>query len=119
MFIFFGSILGAYACIGLLLIPFYHASLSTIAKWLGGISSAYLVCIVIQLVNIENEMVTSIVTFVTTDSTLILLMFLAGFGISKAGWIRRIGEFKKTNYENSIGDVTVSHWWCCLDLASI
>ncbi|MGA5662774.1 DUF418 domain-containing protein [Bacillus bombysepticus] len=95
IFIFFGSILPAYACIGLLLIPFYHASLSKIAKWLGGIASAYLFCIVIQLVNIKNEMVTSIAISMTTDSTLIFLMFLAGFGVSKAGWIRRIGGFKK------------------------
>ncbi|MFP3435919.1 hypothetical protein SB781_39840, partial [Paraburkholderia sp. SIMBA_061] len=55
----------------------------------------YLFCIVIQLVNIKNEMVTSIAISMTTDSTLIFLMFLAGFGVSKAGWIRRIGEFKK------------------------
>ncbi|MED3553365.1 hypothetical protein [Cytobacillus praedii] len=35
IFIFWGSILAVYAIIGLFLIRFYHAKISTIGKWLG------------------------------------------------------------------------------------
>ena len=90
-FIFWGTILPVYALIGFLLLPFYNKNLSTIGKWLGGISFIYLVAIMVQFFIPEQSIVKSI----SSDSTLIFIMFLAGFGVAKAKWIENVGEIKE------------------------
>ncbi|AKR07979.1 DUF418 domain-containing protein [Bacillus cereus] len=94
-FIFWGTILPFYALIGFLLLPFYNASISTIGKWVSGISLIYLLSIVIELLIPEQQQIVAIAKTLTSDSTLIFIMFLAGFGVAKADWIRNISGMKK------------------------
>ncbi|MGG2106659.1 DUF418 domain-containing protein [Lysinibacillus pakistanensis] len=91
-FIFFGSILSIYAVIGLFLVPFYHAKVSTISKWLCGIVTAHIIALLLQ-VFVPN---TGAVFFVIgNDAIAIFIMFLSGFLVAKAGWISHIGEYTK------------------------
>ncbi|CAM4154726.1 hypothetical protein BAMA_05560 [Bacillus manliponensis] len=92
---FFGSILPIYAVIGFLLLPFYKAKLSTTCKWLGGISGVYVISLIAALMLPEKHALSGIVSFIKSDSTLIFIMFLAGFAVAKADWIRNVGALKK------------------------
>lgn len=94
-FFFFGTILPVYAIIGFLLLPFYKTTLSTTCKWLGGISSIYLIALILSLVLPEKSPLVGIISFIKSDSTLIFIMFLAGFAAAKADWIRNVGALKK------------------------
>ncbi|KZE75382.1 hypothetical protein AV654_26820 [Paenibacillus elgii] len=94
-FVFWGTILPIYALIGLLLLPFYRAKVTTIRNWLGGISGVYLLALISKLAMGATVPLSSVVDFVISDTTLIFIMFLAGFLAAKADWIRRIGELKK------------------------
>ncbi|WP_409971057.1 DUF418 domain-containing protein [Bacillus sp. Bva_UNVM-123] len=49
MFIFWGSILAVYAIIGLFLIPFYRAEVSTLSKWLGGVIVIHILSLIIGI----------------------------------------------------------------------
>lgn len=90
-----GSILPSYAIIGFLLLPFYNATLSTISKWLGGISALYLLSQGAYLIFSENHPIVEVASFIRGDATLIFIMFLAGFGVGKAGWIQNVGSLKR------------------------
>ncbi|WP_025852128.1 DUF418 domain-containing protein [Paenibacillus ehimensis] len=94
-FVFWGTILPVYALIGLLLLPFYRAKVTTIRNWLGGIAVVYLLALISKLTVGAAVPLSSVVDFVISDTTLIFIMFLAGFLAAKADWIRRIGELKK------------------------
>jgi len=91
LFIFWGTILPVYALIGLLLLPFYKASVSTICKWLGGITGIYIVALICQIAFGDSNLL----SMVADDSTLIFIMLLAGFLAAKIGLIHRISDFKK------------------------
>ncbi|MGR6010472.1 hypothetical protein ACT7CZ_32085 [Bacillus cereus] len=112
VFIFWGTILPAYACIGFLLLPFYNANLSTISKWLSGISFVYLVAILVEFFIPEQP----ILSLISADSTLIFIMFLAGFGVAKAKWIENVGKMKKTNSADTTDNTTFIYWRFVLDL---
>ncbi|KPV58596.1 hypothetical protein QJ48_15735 [Paenibacillus sp. A3] len=94
-FVFWGTILPVYALIGLLLLPFYRAKVTTIRNWLGGIAGVYLLALISKLAMGAAVPLSSVVDFVISDTTLIFIMFLAGFLAAKADWIRRIEELKK------------------------
>ncbi|WP_338140178.1 DUF418 domain-containing protein [Paenibacillus thiaminolyticus] len=95
VFVFWGTILPFYALIGLLLLPFYRAKVTTIRNWLGGVTGAYLLSLISKLTLGEVGPLSKAVDFTISDTTLIFIMFLAGFLAAKADWIRRIGELKK------------------------
>ncbi|WCN36302.1 DUF418 domain-containing protein [Aneurinibacillus uraniidurans] len=92
---FWGTILPAYAVIGLLLLPFYHATIYTISKWLGVITGIYVVALIAKLASPSMGSFSGVINFIISDSTLIFLMLLAGFLAAKADWIRQINDFKK------------------------
>ncbi|MGG1663363.1 DUF418 domain-containing protein [Brevibacillus sp. NRS-1366] len=91
---FWGTILPAYALIGFLLLPFYRAKVATISKWLAGLTSVYLIALILKLTGGLSSL-SSVLDAIAADSTLILLMFLAGFLVAKAELIRRVSEWKK------------------------
>ncbi|MDY0854356.1 DUF418 domain-containing protein [Bacillus thuringiensis] len=91
---FFGTILYAYAIIGFLLLPFYNASHLTICKWLVGMPITYLTALLVNLVLSNKSPILSITNFITSDSTLIFIMFLAGFFVARTDWIIRIKDFQ-------------------------
>ncbi|MBH0347187.1 DUF418 domain-containing protein [Bacillus thuringiensis] len=95
MFIFWETILPLYALLGFLLLPFYNATLSTIFKWLGGISFIYLMAIIVQILFPEQQQLVSIAQPIASEITLIFIMFLAGFGVAKANWIQNVGKLEK------------------------
>lgn len=88
---YFGTILPVYAVMGLLLLPFYNASVSTISKWLGGITGIYIVSLILRIAFGDS----AFLEYIGNDQTLIFIMLLAGFLVAKADWIRRISELKK------------------------
>lgn len=93
-FFFWGSILPIYAVIGFLLLPFYNLNHSTICRWLVGISIIYITALLVNLGLSSKNPILAVMSFVTGDSTLIFIMFLAGFFVAKADWIGRIKDFK-------------------------
>lgn len=94
VFIFWGTILPAYALIGFLLLPFYRAKLAAINKWLAGVVAVYVVALIAKLIGTEGVLST-VLDVIIGDWTLIFTMFLAGFSVAKADLIRRVGECKK------------------------
>ncbi|WP_028551654.1 DUF418 domain-containing protein [Paenibacillus sp. UNC451MF] len=92
---FWGTILPGYALIGLFLLPFYRAKVTTICNWLGGITGVYLLALISKLTMGGAGPLSNAIDFATSDSTLVYIMFLAGFLVAKADWIRRVGELKK------------------------
>ncbi|MCP3776170.1 DUF418 domain-containing protein [Paenibacillus sp. MZ04-78.2] len=95
VFVFWGTILPMYALIGLFLLPFYRAKVTTIRNWLGGIAGVYVLALILKLTIGHAVPLSGVVDFIISDMTLIFMMFLAGFLAAKADWIRRIGELKK------------------------
>ncbi|WP_042470224.1 DUF418 domain-containing protein [Bacillus ndiopicus] len=93
VFIFWGSILVFYAVIGFLLIPFYKASLRTIRNWLLGLISIHLIATVLPLIVPATD--SNLTSFFSNDLTLVFIMFLSGFYVSKAGWIQNVKEVKQ------------------------
>ncbi|WP_338751418.1 DUF418 domain-containing protein [Bacillus sp. FJAT-52991] len=91
-FIFFGSILVPYALIGFFLLPFYNLSTKAISKWLTGIVSLFVTAILAQMI-FGTDM--PIAKYVTNDTLLIFIMFLAGFLTAKADWVRHLGNYKR------------------------
>lgn len=94
VFLFWGTILPAYALIGFLLLPFYRAKVATVSKWLAGLSGVYLLSLILKLTG-AGGFLSTVLDVIGADSTLIFLMFLAGFLVAKADVIRRVGEWKK------------------------
>lgn len=92
LIVFWGSILAVYAIAGFFLIPFYHAKLSTITKWLGGMITVHILSIVVVIFSPNMGMITNVFTFLGNDLITIFIMFLSGFLAAKAGWIRKISE---------------------------
>lgn len=92
IFFFWGSILAIYAVIGFFLIPFYRAKISTISIWLGGLITVYMISLVIKVFSLDIGIVSAITSFLGNDAIGIFIMFLAGFLVAKANWIRRINE---------------------------
>lgn len=95
IFIFWGSILAIYAIIGLFLIPFYHAKISIIGKWLGVIISLHIISNLIMLYVSDIGILTNIIAFLANDVIAIFIMFLSGFLAAKAEWIRHISKWSK------------------------
>jgi len=91
---FWGTILPFYALLGFLLLPFYRAKVTTISRWLTGITSIYLLAIILKLAGPLSSF-TSVLDTIAADSTLIFIMFLAGFLAAKADMIRRVSGWKK------------------------
>ncbi|MCM3270623.1 DUF418 domain-containing protein [Paenibacillus elgii] len=106
-FIFWGTILPIYALIGLLLLPFYRAKVTTIRNWLGGITGVYLLALISKLAMGAAVPLSSVVDVIISDTTLIFIMFLAGFLAAKADWIRRTGELKKRLRLAQLGSLPV------------
>ncbi|MGE7879208.1 DUF418 domain-containing protein [Peribacillus muralis] len=92
-FIFWGTILPVYSIVGLLLIPFYRAKVSTLKKWLGGMTVIYMASLLANI--LVPSVVSPILEFLTNDGILIFIMFLAGFLTAKANWLVRIQALSK------------------------
>lgn len=95
IFIFWGSILAIYAVTGFLLIPFYHAKISTISKWLVGIITVHVLAILGQLMMPNQEVLSTVFALFGNDAVTIFIMFLSGFLAAKADWISHIREYSK------------------------
>jgi len=91
-FVFWGSILAVYAIVGFFLIPFYRAKVSTITKWLGGMITVHTISILLVIFAPNMGKVTNLFTFLGNDFITIFIMFLSGFLVAKANWIRKISE---------------------------
>ncbi|MFP3390723.1 DUF418 domain-containing protein [Brevibacillus sp. SIMBA_040] len=106
VFIFWGTILPFYALIGFLLLPFYRAKVATGSKWLAGITGVYLLALILKLTGAAS-LLSSVLDVIVADSTLIFLMFLAGFLAAKSDLIRRVGEWKNQIRQVAIGALPV------------
>lgn len=95
MFIFWGTILYAYAIIGLFLIPFYHTTVSTLKKWLMGMTSIHIISLVAKIFLPSLGVISSILNIFSNDASLIFIMFFAGFLTAKSGWLTHIKELSK------------------------
>lgn len=95
MFIFWGSILAVYAIIGLFLIPFYRAEVSTLSKWLGGVMTIHVLSILMGIFVPNLGIFSNVMDILANDTFTIFIMFLSGFLVAKADWIRRISDSKK------------------------
>ncbi|WP_232242523.1 DUF418 domain-containing protein [Paenibacillus sp. GSMTC-2017] len=91
---FWGTILPFYAIIGLLLIPFYKCSNTTITKWIISISASYIISLIIVLSEYHLAVLTDAAQFIAKDTTLIFIMFLAGFLTAKADLLTQIHRLK-------------------------
>jgi len=92
LFFFWGSILFVYAVIGFFLLPFYHATVSTISKWLFAIITVYIVSILGQIFLPDLGIVSTVFNLLGNDALTVFIMFLTGFLVAKADWIRNIGQ---------------------------
>lgn len=106
VFIFWGTILPFYALIGFLLLPFYRAKVATGSKWLAGITGVYLLALILKLTGAAG-LLSSVLDVIVADSTLIFLMFLAGFLAAKSDLIRRVGEWKNQIRQVAIGSLPI------------
>ncbi|WP_103107967.1 DUF418 domain-containing protein [Brevibacillus reuszeri] len=106
VFIFWGTILPFYALIGFLLLPFYRAKVATGCKWLAGITGVYLLALILKLTGAAG-LLSSVLDVIVADSTLIFLMFLAGFLAAKSDLIRRVGEWKNQIRQVAIGSLPI------------
>ncbi|MGE7948595.1 DUF418 domain-containing protein [Lysinibacillus sp. NPDC093688] len=95
IFVFWGSILAIYAVIGFLLIPFYHAKISTISKWLFAIITVHILCILGQILMPNQEAFSTVFGLLGNDAITIFIMFLTGFLVAKADWISHVSEYSK------------------------
>ncbi|MEK4091153.1 DUF418 domain-containing protein [Viridibacillus sp. FSL H8-0110] len=95
VFIFWGTILPIYAIVGLFLIPFYGAEITTVKKWLVSFVTIYVVSLIVKFFLPTIIIVSSILDFFSNDIILIFIMFLAGFLTAKAGWLLQIKELSK------------------------
>jgi uncharacterized protein len=95
-FFFWGTILPFYALLGLLLLPFYRAKVRTIRAWLGGITGLYVMALITSIAFGASAPFASVLAPITSDSTLIFIMFLAGFLTAKTDLIKRVHDLKKT-----------------------
>ncbi|WP_342598147.1 DUF418 domain-containing protein [Psychrobacillus sp. FSL H8-0483] len=102
-FIFWGTILPFYAVIGLFLIPFYRAKVSTLKKWLVGMTAIYFVSLVSKIFLPSLESIHAIFDFFANDIVLIFIMFLAGFLTAKADWLVQIKGMSKQIRRMQIG----------------
>lgn len=93
--IFWGTILHVYSIVGLFLIPFYRARVSTIKKWLVGMTTIHLVSLVLIIFLPTPKPFLPILEFFSNDLILIFIMFLAGFLTAKAGWLVQIQSLSK------------------------
>lgn len=94
-FVFWGSILSIYAIIGLFLLPFYRARVSTISKWLGMIIVFYMFSIVMNLFAPDMGVFSKVFAFIGNDAIAIFIMFLSGFLAAKADWIRHVRDLSR------------------------
>ncbi|KEK11650.1 hypothetical protein EP18_10855 [Lysinibacillus sphaericus] len=94
-FIFWGSILAYYAVIGFLLIPFYHAKISTISKWLFAIITVHILCILGQILMPNQEAFSTVFGLLGNDAITVFIMFLTGFLVAKADWVSHVSEYSK------------------------
>ncbi|GED67984.1 membrane protein [Brevibacillus reuszeri] len=106
VFLFWGTILPAYALIGFLLLPFYRAKVATGSKWLVAITGVYLLALIWKLTGAPSSLA-SVLDAIVADSTLIFLMFLAGFLAAKSDLIKRVGEWKNQIRLVAIGSLPV------------
>lgn len=106
VFFFWGTILPFYALIGFLLLPFYRAKVATGSKWLAGITGVYLLALILKLTGAAG-LLSSVLDVIVADSTLIFLMFLAGFLAAKSDLIRRVGEWKNHIRLVAIGSLPI------------
>ncbi|MGE8034679.1 DUF418 domain-containing protein [Lysinibacillus sp. NPDC093692] len=95
IFVFWGSILAMYAVIGFLLIPFYHAKILTISKWLFAIITVHILCILGQILIPNQEAFSIVFGLLGNDAITIFIMFLTGFLVAKADWISHVSEYSK------------------------
>lgn len=95
IFIFWGSILSIYAVIGLFLLPFYRAKISTIRNWLFGIIAVYIISILGQMFLPNLRILSSIFNIFGNDILTIFIMFLTGFLVAKADWISNVRQHAK------------------------
>lgn len=108
VFVFWGTILPGYALIGLLLLPFYPAKVATVRNVLVGITGVYLLALIWKLANGGGTgLMSRAADWAISDSTLIFIMFLAGFLAAKAGWVRRVGELKKQLRTIQLGSLPI------------
>jgi len=92
---FWGSILSAYAIIGLFLLPFYHAKVSTISKWLFSLIAVYIVSILGQMFMPNISILSTVFGLLGNDMMTIFIMFLTGFLVAKANWIGNVRQHTK------------------------
>ncbi|MFD5019513.1 DUF418 domain-containing protein [Paenibacillus sp. NPDC058367] len=95
VFIFWGTILPVYAIIGLFLIPFYHTTVSTLKKWLMGMTSIYIISLMVKIFLPSQGAISSILDIFSNDAMQIFIMFLAGFLTANSGWLTHIQELSK------------------------
>jgi uncharacterized protein len=95
IFIFWGSILPAYAIIGLLLIPFYYAKIPTLKKWLVGMTLIYILCLMSKIFSPSLGVLSTVLDLFSNDAIQIFIMFLTGFLTAKSGWLTRIQQLYK------------------------
>ncbi|MFJ5764418.1 DUF418 domain-containing protein [Lysinibacillus sp. NPDC093210] len=92
---FWGSILSAYAVIGLFLLPFYRAQIDTIRNWLIGIITVHIVSILGQMFLPDLAILSTVFNVLGNDTITIFIMFLTGFLVAKADWIRNVRQLTK------------------------
>ncbi|MET4558955.1 uncharacterized protein ABIA69_000098 [Lysinibacillus parviboronicapiens] len=95
VFVFWGSILAIYAVIGFFLLPFYHAKVSTISKWLFSLITVHVIAIVMQIFVPITGVVSTVCGLLGNDAVAIFIMFLSGFLVAKADWVSHVREFSK------------------------
>ncbi len=94
--VFWGSILIPYAVIGFLLIPFYHAKISTISKWLFAIIAVRILSVLGQILMPNQEAFSTVFGLLGDNAaSTIFIMFLTGFLVAKADWISHISKYSK------------------------
>ncbi len=92
---FFGSILAMYAIIGLFLIPFYRVKVATLSKWLGGFIIIHILALLMKVFAPDMGIFSDVIVFIGDDAIAIFIMFLTGFLVAKADWIRHISDLCK------------------------
>ncbi|TQR21732.1 DUF418 domain-containing protein [Psychrobacillus vulpis] len=108
LFIFWGTILPIYSIVGLLLIPFYRTKISTLKKWIVGMTIIYIVSLTLKIFLPSLEPIRPILDFFSNDLILIFIMFLAGFLTAKAGWLVQIQRLAKQIRWIQIGTLLLS-----------
>lgn len=77
------------------LLPFYHAKVSTISKWLFSLIAVYIVSILGQMFMPNISILSTVFDLLGNDMMTIFIMFLTGFLVAKANWIGNVRQHTK------------------------